>query len=303
MTTVAALRNRHTLLWCVAALIAMVVVVLIARWLREMSAVQSFVFAYPGATPLPTSAPIGLPAWVGWQHFLNVFFMVLIVKTGWSVRTKARPAAYWTRMVGPTNSARPPKRISLDLWFHLSLDVLWMVNGILFIVLLFATAQWVRLVPTSWEVVPNALSTALQYASLNWPTENGWVNYNSLQLLAYFSIVFVAAPLAIITGVRMSPLWPDTAERAGRVFPIELARAVHYPVMLYFVLFAIAHVTLVLATGALRNLNHMYAARDETSWVGFALFAASAVAMVAAWIFARPVILRPIAALTGKLNR
>ena len=57
--------------------------------------------------------------------------------------------------------------------------------GLIDCVLLFVTGQWMRVIPTSWEVFPNALSAALQYVSLDWPTENGWVNYNGLQQLAY----------------------------------------------------------------------------------------------------------------------
>ena len=86
----------------------------------------------------------------------------------------------------------------------LSLDCAVGAQRRLFFVLLFVTGQWMRIVPTSWDVFPNALSAALQYVSLDWPTENGWVNYNSLQLLAYFVTVFIAAPLAIVTGMRMS---------------------------------------------------------------------------------------------------
>ena len=157
--------------------------------------------------------------------------------------------------------------------------------------------------PNWWDVFPNAVSTAIQYASLNWPTDDGWVNYNSLQLLAYFVTVFVAAPLAILTGLRMSGAWPQGAVRLNRVYPIEVARAIHFPVMLYFVLFVIVHVTLVLATGALRNLNHMYAMQDDDSWVGFWYFAASRVVIVVAWAAARPVLLRPVAALMGKVSR
>jgi thiosulfate reductase cytochrome b subunit len=160
-----------------------------------------------------------------------------------------------------------------------------------------------RIVPTSWEILPNALSTALQYASLNWPTENGWINYNALQVLAYFSIVFIASPLAMLTGIRMSGAWPKNAKVLNKVYPIEVARAVHYPVMLYFAAFVVVHVFLVLATGALRNLNHMYASTDETSWTGLWIFAVSVVVTVAAWLLARPLFLRPIAALTGKVGR
>jgi len=50
-----------------------------------------------------------------------------------------------------------------------------LLNGLVFYVLLFATPQWKRLVPTSWGVFPNAASVAIQYLSLDWPADNGWV--------------------------------------------------------------------------------------------------------------------------------
>lgn len=80
-----------------------------------------------------------------------------------------------------------------------------MLNGIVFYILLFTTSQWRRVVPTSWAVFPNALSVLIQYLLLHWPTEQGWTVYNSLQLLAYFITLFIAAPLALITGLGMSP--------------------------------------------------------------------------------------------------
>jgi DMSO/TMAO reductase YedYZ molybdopterin-dependent catalytic subunit len=59
--------------------------------------------------------------------------------------------------------------------------------------------------------------------------------------------------------------------------------------MVWFVAFIVIHVTLVMATGALRNLNHMFAMRDDDSWVGFWIFAASMVVMIVAWVAASPV--------------
>jgi hypothetical protein len=295
---------RVRFLWAaLGAVVALGLLVLAARWLVTLDAVQGFLATYPGHTELPADAPTGFPAWLAWQHFLNAFFLVLIIRTGWQVRSTARPPAHWTRNnKGLIKTKNPPKRISIDLWLHLTLDALWVLNGAVFMVLIFATGQWMRIVPTSWEVLPNAASAALQYASLDWPLENGWVNYNSLQVLAYFATVFIAAPLAIATGLRMSEAWPKKAA-VNKVFPIEAARAVHFPVMIYFVLFVIVHVALVFATGALRNLNHMYAVRDDAGWLGFWIFAASVVAMVGAWFLARPVFLAPVASLTGKVSR
>jgi thiosulfate reductase cytochrome b subunit len=297
--------KRNRLYWAVpAVLVGLVLVVLIARLLVGLPAVASFLATYPGQSELPDNAPVGFPAWLAWQHFLNAFFLLLIIRTGWQVRTTTKPSGHWTRNnKGLIRTKNAPTKITLELWFHLTLDALWVLNGLVFAVLLFATGQWTRIVPTSWDIFPNALSAALQYASLDWPTEDGWINYNALQLLTYFATVFIAAPLAFITGLRMSSAWPKKAQGLNKAYPIEWARAVHFPVMVYFVAFIVVHVFLVLATGALRNLNHMYGVRDDDTWFGFWVFLVSVVVMAAAWFLARPIFLRPIASLMGKVSR
>jgi len=277
--------------------------VLAVRWLLSLEPLQDFLVTYPGEYHLPDSAPVGFPAWLNWSHFLNAFFMVLIIRTGLQVRSEKRPSAFW---ISKKNRKR---KMSLTLWLHQALDILWLVNGVLFVVLLFATGQWMRVVPTSWEVFPNALSAALQYVSLDWPTENGWVNYNSLQQLAYFTTIFIAAPVAAITGYRMSALWPKQATKLNELYPVEWARKLHFPTMLYFVVFIAVHVALVLSTGALRNLNHMYAAQGSAdpdayagNWTGFWLFALSLAVIVGAYVAMRPMVVAPIARLFGNVS-
>ncbi|WP_141363925.1 cytochrome b/b6 domain-containing protein [Glutamicibacter uratoxydans] len=275
-------------------------VVLLARWIAGFDAVSGFIAQYPGEYHLPDSAPVGVPAWLAWNHFFNFFLMVLIIRTGLQVRHQKKPPAYWS-------SKRSPK-VSINLWLHQSLDALWIINGLVFVVLLFATGHWMRIVPTSWEVFPNAVSAALQYLTLDWPTENGWVNYNSLQQLAYFATVFIAAPLAAVTGFRLSAFWPKNAALAKK-YPIEVARALHFPTMLYFALFIVVHVILVFSTGALRNLNHMYAAQGSTdpaayadNWAGLLFFALSLLVIAGAWIACRPIVLSMIAGVFGKVS-
>jgi len=297
-------RWRH-LYWVVPLVIVVAIaIVFLARHLRTLPDVQSWLVAFPGSYESPVPHPEGIPAWVGWQHFFNIFLMVLIIRSGWQVRTVKRPPAFWTRTnTGVIRTKARPRKISIQLWFHNAVDLLWVVNGAIFIVLIFVTGQWVRIVPTSWEVFPNALSSLLQYASFQWPVENGWVNYNSLQQLSYFGVVFLLAPLAIITGVRMAEFWPADA-RISKIYKVEWARAVHFPVMLLFVLFIVVHVVLVLATGAQRNLNHMFAASDDaTSWWGVGFFAGAMLLCVAAVFAAQPIVLRAIAGAFGKVGR
>lgn len=284
------------------SVVAVVVVVLLARWIRQSPAGEDFIATYPGIVPPPEGTPVGIPAWLGWQHFLNSFFLLLIVRTGFQLRSKQRPPGFFTRdNTRWPRTRRAPRRLGIFLWFHLWLDALWVLNGVVYVVLLFVTGQWLRIVPTDWAVVPNAISAALQYASLDWPSENSWIVYNALQQLAYFAIVFIASPLAILTGLRLSSVWP--AEGAlVRAFPEKLARSVHYPVMLFFLGFVFVHVVLVFTTGVLRKLNQMYAARDADDWVGFAVFAASVVVMAVAWVLAKPPLLKRIAATGGTVR-
>ncbi|WP_325092505.1 cytochrome b/b6 domain-containing protein [Leucobacter sp. M11] len=279
----------------VASVLAAGIIVLAARGVTTLPGVPEFLARYPGEYPLPEDTQPGFPAWARWTHFLNIFLMALIIRTGLQVRTERKPSGFWTPKRGGT-------KISLSLWLHTAIDVVWLLNGAVFVVLLFVSGHWARIVPSSWEVFPNALSALLQYLTLDWPTEHGWVNYNSLQQLMYFAVVFVAAPLAAISGVRMSRWWPERSRALSRVLPAKLARAVHFPTMLFFVLFIIVHVFLVFATGALRNLNHMFAGTDQVSWVGFWWFAAGLAVTVGTVVAARPIVVAPLASLFGRVS-
>lgn len=291
-------KYKNAAFWTVVLLVQATLVVLAAKGVAGFESVRAFVERYPGETHLPAGDTTGLPGWVRWQHFLNLFFLVLIIRSGLQIRREQRPSAFWT----PVWAKEGAGKVSLTVWFHQFLDILWLINGAVFVFLMFATDHWMRIVPTSWEVFPNAASAMLQYVSLDWPTENGWVNYNSLQQLMYALTIFVAAPLAAATGIRMSSLWPKGAKKLTNLYPIEVARAIHFPVMLYFVLFVIIHVALVFSTGILRNLNHMYAGRDVMNWTGLLIFLGSVLLVAGAWMVARPMILAPIASLMGKVS-
>ncbi len=306
------------LLWLVPiGFVAGIFSVAAAKGLRNMPSVARFIADHPGAELTPEAlAHPGFPWWLNAQHFFNLFLMTFIIRSGWQVLAD-HPRLYWTRHSTPgkewfriqepvpanplwtakedsvrlpVNVGLPGIRHSIGLarWWHLGVDVLWLANGLVFYVLLFATGQWRHLVPQSWNVFPDALSTLIQYMSLDWPAEHGWVAYNGLQLIAYFVTVFVAAPLALLSGLGMSPALSTRFKRVSKVLSIQVARSLHFLVMVWFVTFIVAHVTMVATTGLLPNLNHMFAARDSTGWLGFAVFCAAMVVVAAAWVAASP---------------
>ncbi|AKV59465.1 cytochrome b/b6 domain-containing protein [Corynebacterium riegelii] len=299
----AAPKKLGWLWWLVGAVVLGVVAVVVARMVLGTGWGQGFVDKHPGTQPLPDDAPVGFPAWLSWAHFFNMFLMVLIVRTGLQVRNERKPEGYWAPRWAPS------KKISLTLWLHQALDVLWVINGLVFYILLFATGHWVRIVPTSWDVFPNAVSAGLQYLSLDWPLENGWVHYNALQELAYFTTVFIAAPLAILSGLRMSSFWSEKWTHASKVLTAPLARKIHFPVMIYFLVFIVVHLGLVLATGFRRNMAGMFAARGDvdpstyaTDWTGVWVFLGAVVVIAVAWFLAKPRFVAPVAGATGKVS-
>jgi thiosulfate reductase cytochrome b subunit len=270
-----------------------IMAVLFARALFEIPVTASFFDTYPGdGTPWP-DAPVGFPAWLSWTHFLNGFFLLFIVRSGLLIRAKHRPPAFVTRR------APRARRHGVHTWWHLVVDVLWAANGIVYLVLLIVSGQWMRLVPASWDIVPNAISAGLQYLSLNWPSHDGWVHYNALQLLLYGFTVFVASPVAVLTGLRLSPVWPARLERATGLLGDRFARTLHWLTAVYFIAFTVVHVALVFLTGVLANLNHMYAGRDDETWIGAGVFALSIVVTVVAAVLLRPPAQTRIAELAG----
>ncbi len=299
--------------------VLLIAAVAVAKGLRGTSAVQRFMAHHPSTLFSPATHP-GLPWWVDAQHFLNALFMIFIIRAGIQILAD-HARLYWTRHSTPGRDwfrfqkpvpddplwtakqdsvslpgqvGLPGLRHSIGLarWWHLGTDVLWLTNGALFYVLLFSTGQWQRIVPTTWSVFPSALTALIQYLSLHWPTEAGWSAYNSLQLLAYFVTVFVAAPLALITGLGMSPALSTRIKPVSRVLSIQVARSLHFLVLVWFLFFIFIHITLVFTTGLLGNLNHIYAVRNDASWIGFGVFAFTTAILIIAWVAATPVTLR-----------
>ena len=308
-------------LWALPLGFLLIVIgVAVAQALRELTTVQDFLVRYPGA---PTSARVvtaGFPAWLRVQHFLNLLFMAFIIRAGIQILAD-HPRLYWKRDCTPGTDwfrfqkAVPNGRIwtakddsvtvpgwlgipgirhsiGLARWWHFSFGLLWIVNGIVVYALLFWTGQWQRLVPTTWEVFPNAVSTALQYLSLTFPADESLTRYNSLQQLAYFTTVFVAAPVSILTGFMQGPAISNRLGWFGKALNRQRARSLHFLAMLWFLFFILIHVTLVFITGARVNLNMMFAGVHDGSWSGFKIFLPAMALVAVTWWLASPFTIR-----------
>ncbi len=313
----------------VAGLIAAIA---LAQQLRQYGWMQNFIATYPGAgtdqTSFAPSVNSGFPAWLRWQHLFNIVFMMFIIRAGLQILADhprlyldggCRPGSAWFRMrdlvpaerlnqddaahvwTAKDDSVALPKwlgipgirhSIGLARWWHFSFDLLWLANGFVFYVLLFATGQWHRLVPRSWDVFPNAVSTAVQYASLDFPSNQGFTNYNGLQMLAYFTTVFVAAPLAFVTGLLQAPVVAARFGFGRGLFNRQVARTVHFTILLWMVFFIIAHTIMVYTTGLVGNLNHIVLGTNTESFWALAIYLVAMIIITVMWLAASPLTLR-----------
>jgi thiosulfate reductase cytochrome b subunit len=98
---------------------------------------------------------------------------------------------------------------------------------------------------------------------LRFPEGEAARDYNVLQKLSYFGVIFVLLPLIILTGLTMSPgmdaafhnLLPTIF--GGR----QSARTLHFIAMALLVAFFVVHVVMVLISGVFNNLRSMITGR------------------------------------------
>lgn len=305
-----------SVLWILSAgFFTLVLGIAILRPLYQTPWFQGFLERYPG-TPSYAEVHTGFPWWLGLLHFLNLLFIAFIIRSGIQILAD-HPRLYWQRDCTPDtdwfrfNHPMPTDRvwtskddsvtipnwlgipgtrhtIGLARWWHFSFDLLWVLTGVAFYVLLFSTDQWRRLVPTSSNVFPNALSVLIQYWSLHFPHEETWTRYNALQQLTYFFTVFIVAPAQIIAGLMQGPAIANKLGWLGKVFNRQVARSLHFFGLLWFLFFILVHTSLVFVTGAKENLGYMFAGMNTDSWLGVGLFCVALLIVIATWYLASP---------------
>jgi thiosulfate reductase cytochrome b subunit/uncharacterized protein YggT (Ycf19 family) len=289
----------------VAILLSVALIPIVLAWLQYAIYGLPDVPASPRMMPDVASAPHGFPAWLRITHYVNFFFIVLLARSGLSIlfdhprlywNVHSRPGSDWVRFTSKKIdaatactvdgywSARDDARyvspwvalpgfrhtVGLGRHWHFLSALFWVVNALVFFVLLFGSGQWRRLVPTTLSIFSDAWAIQVHYATFHMPVEpDGFYRYNALQQLAYFGVVFVLAPLQMLTGLAMSPAIDNHFKWYSRLFGNrQAARSIHFLGLLGFLGFLAVHVTMVVATGLLRNMNHIVMGTDDLNPAG-----------------------------------
>jgi len=239
------------------------------------------------------------PVWVRLTHYVNFLFLVLMARSGLSIlmdhprlyfTDHCTPGSDWARFTPvnvPTDRvwtakddaryispwlALPGYRHTVGLarhWHRLG-AVVWLLNGLVFVTLVLFTGERHRLLPASLDVFPRAWAIFVHYVTLHWPPEpDPLVRYNALQQLAYFSVVFIMAPLSCFTGLAMSPAIDNRFRWYPRLFGgRQSARSIHFLLLVGYLAFLAIHVTMVCLNGLSRNMNDIVFGKDDGGYQG-----------------------------------
>jgi sulfoxide reductase catalytic subunit YedY len=174
--------------------------------------------------------------------------------------------------------------LGLGRYWHFATAPLWLLCGIFYVATLFTTEQWQRLVPTSLEIFPCAWQTLLAYLQLESPephppfTYQDGLPFNALQQLTYFGVVFILAPLQIMTGLAQSPTILARFRWYERLFGNrQAARSLHFIGLVFFAGFLVIHLVMVFWHNFAKEMDKMVLGRThsegsaEAVWLGVAI--------------------------------
>ncbi|MCL2781813.1 MAG: molybdopterin-dependent oxidoreductase [Actinomycetia bacterium] len=256
------------------------------------------------------------PVWLRTEHLINFVLVGLLMRSGWEV-VASHPRLYWRNDCGPGTewlhftkdkvpdeigafTARDDQRnispmltlpgraeIGLGRAWKALLTSAWVILGVVYIVGLFSTGQWRTLVPTSWSIIPDAWHSLTSYLSGHVPPSSAFQPFDPLQQLMYFAIVFLVAPLMIVTGPIMSPAVIGRFPWYPKIFGNrQAARSIHFLGMALITVFMIVHITLVFVVRPQKNLTAMVLGSEDPARLHTAVLVAvvTIVLVVALWI-------------------
>lgn len=257
------------------------------------------------------------PLWVRATHLINFVLIGILIRSGWEIlsslprlwwRNDCKPGTEWLkfsrrkvpteegvytslmdeRSLTPLLSLPGRKNIGLGRHWHGVGTTLWLINGIVYVALLFGTGLWRRIIPTSWDVFGEAWDSLVIYLGFGVPDIEHFQPYDALQMLGYTFIIFIVAPVMILTGLAMAPAVRSRFPRYVKALGgHQGARSIHFIGMAIMTLFIIMHVGLVFLVHPEYNLPQMIFGVADTGRYAqaFTIAIATIVVVIAFWLF------------------
>ncbi len=144
--------------------------------------------------------------------------------------------------------------------WHFFFAWILVLNGLVYVAYLIGRRHIRDLWPslTDLKAIPRSIAN---HVRLRFPEGEEALHYNVLQKLAYLSVV-IAFPILILAGLTMSPAIDSAFPWLLTVFGgRQAARALHFLLATYLVLFVIVHLVMVVLSGPINNMRSMITGR------------------------------------------
>ena len=139
----------------------------------------------------------------------------------------------------------------LAAWFLVIPGLVYLLTG------LFGGHFRSHIWPKSSEL-PRARRELLDHLRFRIRRTTGGPDYGVLQKITYSFVVFLAAPLIVLTGLTMSPTVTAAFPILLRVFGgFQSARTIHFATFAALLLFVCVHIVMVFASGFRRQMRAM----------------------------------------------
>ncbi|MBI3804424.1 MAG: cytochrome b/b6 domain-containing protein [Nitrospirae bacterium] len=148
--------------------------------------------------------------------------------------------------------------LSMGRRWHFFFAWIFVLNGVIFAFFSLARRHlWLDLLPKK-EDLRRIGAAILDHLRFRHPAGEEAAHYNVLQKIAYTSVVFVLAPLIVLTGLTMSPdidaAFPGLLTLSGGR---QSARTIHFIAAFAFIGYTVVHLLMVAITGLRNNLRSM----------------------------------------------
>jgi thiosulfate reductase cytochrome b subunit len=111
--------------------------------------------------------------------------------------------------------------------------------------------------PTTGDLAPRLIWHDVRaHLRMRFPAASGGPQYGLLQKCAYSFVLFVAAPLIVVTGLAMSPAITAALPFLSSVFGgYQSARTIHFFTFAALLMFVFVHVVMVVRSGFRRQIQ------------------------------------------------
>ena len=151
-----------------------------------------------------------------------------------------------------------PKWLAMGRQWHLFFAWLFVTNGLFFTAYALASRHAVRDLGPTGKDLRGIGKSFKDHLLFRHPIGEEAKRYNVLQKLAYICILFIVAPVIVLTGLAMSPMIDTAFPWLLTVFGgRQAARTIHFVACFAFVGFILIHVSQVILTGFFNNIRSM----------------------------------------------